>query len=265
MIPNKFPIIPDYLLIQIKADLAQRKKIDAIKHLRQITNMGLGEAKEFVEAIDSGLYGNIIDNNTEDTLDSLQNKLLLLENQSESLERRIEKSNSSWLRMLGDDVSFLETSLHLVKLEIAKIKGYLKKMGIVDEQNATKEIDEKHSITIHNYGTMNNPNIQNDGSQYLQSNENNAFSHSTKQEQISELLSKLSEEIKNLHNHSLSDETITQVKQDFDVLNTELKSKSPRKKWYELSIDELINAAKNLGEIGKPILAIATQILLLLK
>lgn len=263
MMPNRFPIIPDSLLVQIKVDLAQGKKIDAIKHLRDRISIGLGEAKEFVEAIQSGVYGNIIDGNTEETIDSLQNKLLVLENQKESLEFKLAKSGSLWFRLEGNNVALIESSLQWVKIEISKIKSYLKKMGVVvDEPRPQKETDEKHSFVIHNYGTITNSNLQNEGIQSLQLNA--PLQNLTKEEQITELLHQLSEEIKSLHSH-LSEEVATQVKQDFDVLNAELTSKSPRKQWYELSINGLIQAAKNLGEIGKPILGLATQILLLLK
>lgn len=50
------------------------------------------------------------------------------------------------------------------------------------------------------------------------------------------------------------------VSRDLETLISESKSETPNRKWWEVSVDGLSKAAKNLGEIGKPVLEILAKI-----
>lgn len=64
--------------------------------------------------------------------------------------------------------------------------------------------------------------------------------------------------------YSQAKEGAEQVARDLETLTAEATSKEPRRKWWELSIEGLKDAAKNIGEIGKPVLELATRIVAIL-
>lgn len=59
---------------------------------------------------------------------------------------------------------------------------------------------------------------------------------------------------------NLPDESAKQVARDLETLTSEATSSSPRQQWWELSVEGLKTAAKNVGEIGKPVLGLIRQI-----
>lgn len=59
---------------------------------------------------------------------------------------------------------------------------------------------------------------------------------------------------------NLPDESAKQVARDLEILIGEATSSSPRRQWWELSVKGLKTAAKNIGEIGKPVLELVAQI-----
>lgn len=63
---------------------------------------------------------------------------------------------------------------------------------------------------------------------------------------------------------TLPDEKAQKVTQDLEVLTSEAISKVPRKQWISLSAEGLKQAAKNIGEIGKPVIELVGKILPLL-
>jgi hypothetical protein len=62
----------------------------------------------------------------------------------------------------------------------------------------------------------------------------------------------------------MSDEAAKQVARDLETFTAEVTSESPRKQWYEFSIDSLKKAAQDVGEIGLPVLELATAVLTIL-
>lgn len=56
-------------------------------------------------------------------------------------------------------------------------------------------------------------------------------------------------------------ESLEQVTNDSKALSTEIASESPRRKWYELSIEGITDAAKAIGEIGKPVISTVEKLL----
>lgn len=59
---------------------------------------------------------------------------------------------------------------------------------------------------------------------------------------------------------NLPDESAKQVARDLEILTSEATSSSPRQQWWELSVESLKTAAKNVGQIGKPVLELVAQI-----
>ena len=55
-----------------------------------------------------------------------------------------------------------------------------------------------------------------------------------------------------------------QLAADAETLTKEVSSEKPRRKWYELSVDGINEAAKALGDAGKPILETTARLLPLL-
>jgi DNA-binding response OmpR family regulator len=54
------------------------------------------------------------------------------------------------------------------------------------------------------------------------------------------------------------------LKKDFNVFSEELNRKKPRKEWFDVSAKGLMDAAKSIGAIGKPIIEIVQSILKLI-
>lgn len=62
----------------------------------------------------------------------------------------------------------------------------------------------------------------------------------------------------------LPDAQAKEAARDLETLTGEATSSSPRRRWWELSIEGLKKAAQDVGEIGKPVLELASQIVPLL-
>jgi hypothetical protein len=62
----------------------------------------------------------------------------------------------------------------------------------------------------------------------------------------------------------LEGEEAEQIARDLETLTSEATSQKPRSKWWELSIEGLKDAAKNVGEIGKPVIELASHIAVIL-
>jgi hypothetical protein len=59
----------------------------------------------------------------------------------------------------------------------------------------------------------------------------------------------------------LSEEESKRVVRALDTLVDEATSREPERKWWSVSVEGLSKAAKNIGQIGKPVLNIIAQIL----
>lgn len=136
--------------------------------------------------------------------------------------------------------------------------GMLENLAEVDKFSR-KSPEVSNSLVIHNYGTINNPQMQQSGA-----NSSQEMIISAIPNDLETLLNELTNKVENM-NRSLPEEIAQQVKQDLTVLKAEATSNTPRKQWYQLSADGLIKAAKNIGEIGKPVLELVARILPLLK
>lgn len=119
----------------------------------------------------------------------------------------------------------------------------------------TNKSQANENVVIQNFGTMVNSPIQ-QGNVSASS----SASMANQSEIIANLLEQLTHEVGKII-EVLPKETAREVEQDLDTLKSEVNSKKPRKKWYELSAEGLIKAATTIGTIGKPVLEIVTQIL----
>lgn len=95
---------------------------------------------------------------------------------------------------------------------------------------------------------------------------NNSFNKVAKSEVSDELKNKfkeLSEQVAEMLK-SLPEEKHDDVTHNLEVLAKEATKKEPRKEWYELSANGLIEAANTVGEMAKPVIATIKAILPLL-
>ena len=63
---------------------------------------------------------------------------------------------------------------------------------------------------------------------------------------------------------SMSKESAEQVARDLETLTSEAISKTPRRKWWQLSANGLKKAAENVGKIGLPVLNLVTTLITIL-
>lgn len=80
---------------------------------------------------------------------------------------------------------------------------------------------------------------------------------------LKDLLKSLVKEVGKISD-KLPEEKAKEVARDLETLTAEATSKTPRKKWWQLSVEGLKQMAKDVGEIGKPILEIISKIVPLL-
>jgi hypothetical protein len=81
--------------------------------------------------------------------------------------------------------------------------------------------------------------------------------------ELRETLEQLTQAVNAMLPH-LSAEEAESAKDDLQRLKDELQKPKPNKKWYSVSIEGLIQAAKNLDELGKPVISLAGKVLKLL-
>lgn len=82
-------------------------------------------------------------------------------------------------------------------------------------------------------------------------------------EEIEELMKELADRIARI-SPSVNPEKTEQMVGDLKTLNNELAKSEPRRKWYELSLEGIKEAASSIGEIGVPILETVTKLMPLL-
>lgn len=126
-----------------------------------------------------------------------------------------------------------------------------------EEVSASRDISSRSErVTINNYGTIYNPQIQ----QGTTKSSQEITSAST---DIQTLLDQLAQAVENM-SLALPTEIARQVQQDLSVLVGEANSNVARKEWWQLSAEGLKKAATDVGEIGKPVLELVSQIVPLL-
>jgi hypothetical protein len=94
----------------------------------------------------------------------------------------------------------------------------------------------------------------------------NSFNKATGSDAAPELKAKLEELAEQVATmaKALPEDAAEQAARDLEVLTQEATSKKPREAWYKLSAEGLVEAAKTVGEVAKPIISTVTAILALL-
>lgn len=82
---------------------------------------------------------------------------------------------------------------------------------------------------------------------------NQTLSQSSAPAEVQELVKTLTKQIEELAN-KIDPATTQQMGSDVETLSKEIASAKPRRKWYEVSLEGLKEAAEAVGELGKPIL-----------
>ncbi len=93
------------------------------------------------------------------------------------------------------------------------------------------------------------------------SNSFNKVAASSAPDELKEQLKRLSEAVAEMCKHLPDEEQQRQAAQDLKVLTDEAVSEEPRRKWYELSAEGLIEAARAVGEIASPVITTAKAVL----
>lgn len=91
----------------------------------------------------------------------------------------------------------------------------------------------------------------------------NKISSSAASDEIKEKLKQLTEAVTDMCNH-LSQEKAREAARDLETLTSEALSDKPRRKWYKLSAQGLIDAAKTVGQVAAPVISIIGSLLPLL-
>lgn len=91
----------------------------------------------------------------------------------------------------------------------------------------------------------------------------NRIDRSNVSQPVRDNLKKLTEAVAEATNH-MAPEIAKRAASDLETFTNEAISEKPRKKWYELSAEGLMEAAKTVGEIGAPIIKCVSGVLGLL-
>ena len=132
------------------------------------------------------------------------------------------------------------------------------------EQNGSKTVTNQ-SLNLGGQGSIfyGDVNVNQVAAKTIQESFNrvaNADVDTELKDQLKELAKAVGEMLKAIPDEKQQEE----VARDLETLTSEVLSDSPRPKWYQLSAEGLIQAAKNVGEIAEPVVKAATAVLALL-
>jgi len=131
-----------------------------------------------------------------------------------------------------------------------------------EEERIAKEIhyhEHKHFEVGQNvHGSVINLGDKNVVTQTIQNSFNTPFNP-----ELAPLLAQLTQAVEQMLAH-LPAEQAAEARDDLAGLQEELQKPQPRKKWYSVSIDGLIQAAKNVGAVGGPVIELAGKLIRLL-
>ena len=112
-----------------------------------------------------------------------------------------------------------------------------------------------------NYGThitsnvTNSPGAITNVAQYLANVTNTVtqqLNDSTASEEVKSLMKQLADQLVAI-DPSINPEKVKGMGDDLQTLSNEMAKSEPRRKWYEISLEGIREAALAIGEIGKPI------------
>jgi hypothetical protein len=118
------------------------------------------------------------------------------------------------------------------------------------------------SIHVEIYGDVKGGNVVIGNENTIQQHIEHSFNTPSNPD-LAPLLAQLTQAVEEMLKH-LPAEQAQEARDDLKHLQEELQKPQPRKKWYSVSIEGLIQAAKNVGAIGAPVIELARKILQLL-
>lgn len=92
----------------------------------------------------------------------------------------------------------------------------------------------------------------------------NKAQDAVKEDELSQQLKALAAAVAKM-SEELADKDAKEVADNLEVLVDEAASQTPRKRWYQFSVDGLIEAANKVGAVGKPVIEIANSVIGLLE
>ena len=145
--------------------------------------------------------------------------------------------------------------LELTESDPGELKREIKIM--IDKSD--KSVTHGHRVTIGDGNTIQGSLVV---AEQIQNSFNAADKSDAKQE-VKETLKLLCTAVEEM-SANLKEDLAKEVARDLETLVKEATSESPRKKWYQLSADGLLEAAKSVGELAKPVTATVGTLLALL-
>jgi hypothetical protein len=136
------------------------------------------------------------------------------------------------------------------KVEKIFYQGSAQSVSILEEQ-----VNQEKVIRIGKNATISAPIIIADSIE----NSFNVLANSTVDDELKSLLNDLVNAINEVNKKAPSEEAEAMAR-DAEALVKEATSSKPRRKWYEISIEGLKQAAINIGEIAEPVLDIVKKL-----
>jgi len=146
----------------------------------------------------------------------------------------------------------------LLRLNVSELLN-----GFVEPEARRKEVSQmEKSIHVEIHGDVKGGNVVIGNENTIQQHIEHSFNTPANPE-LAPLLDQLTQAVEEMLKH-LPAEQAQEARDDLKRLQEELQKPQPRKKWYSVSIEGLIQAAKNVGAIGAPVIELAGKILKLL-
>jgi internalin A len=146
----------------------------------------------------------------------------------------------------------------LLRLNVSELLN-----GFVEPEARREEVSRmEKSIHVEIHGDVKGGNVVIGNENTIQQHIEHSFNTPSNPD-LAPLLAQLTQAVEQMLAH-LSAEQAAEVREDLERLQEELQKPQPRKKWYNLSIEGLIQAAKNVGAIGVPVIELAGKILRLI-
>jgi hypothetical protein len=177
-----------------------------------------------------------------------------------------------WSKDRSNELRALLSELHMLN---GRIMGYSSEVGFLEltsdrtrlEREVNIMVDNRDQSVTHGHRVSVSGGATVSGTLVVATSVTDAFKtaigDSPATTALKDSLAELCEELDKLL-PALSAQLQGECKKDLEVLITEATKTAPRKKWYELSADGLIDAAKTCGAMAAPVIAVVQRIVSLL-
>lgn len=159
---------------------------------------------------------------------------------------------------LGQKIDDLKETIDHKLGRLRSVRGLLSLFAIVPSTDTVDSVPESiegsPTIVLHNSGTINNPNFQVGLSGLTQS-----VTIGATHGEVLALLTELRSQTDRIRGE-FDAESQRQMDQAIQVVTSEVESVMPRRAWWKMGLDDVADVAKRVGDIGKPILDIATRL-----